>query len=275
MNLWDNMKIKMRERKDIKAVRKNVDALKDVQNQTDKVIFEAFDAHGPVIVKHIRNLTPDLYQRLESYRNMLLDYSNVLSAIPEEKLTQEICIEGVKHSILLLDDVPKKYQTYDLYLEYVRHLCVCLDDVPAEFIDTKLCEVAVAANFENIKFVPAECQTEAMYEEAFKQNEEWIRRGGQGFNLLQYMYHQTEAICLRGVKQKGLSLKDAKYQNDEICLAAVRQNGLALEFVENQTKEICFEAVDNNRKALMHIRDKELAQLTALYANSSVKTMEM
>lgn len=238
------------------------------------MIFAAFDAHGPVIIKHIRDFTPDLYEKLESYVRWSMDYDNVFSTIPEEKLIQEICIKAIEISILFLDDIPEKYCTYELYLEYVKHLGT-LEDVPDKFIDATMCETAVAADFKELQWVPAEYQTEAMYEDAFRQNESFAyKRRGSGLNLLQYMHNQTEKICLRGVKQNGLALKNSKYQTDEICLAAVHENGLALEFVENQTTKICFEAVDENRKALMHIRDKDLAQLTALYASGSPKDEE-
>lgn len=263
------LKEKFQEHKDLRKVRKEASALKDVQNQTNEIVFEAFRYHGLEAIPFIRNLTPELYIKLEIYcEEYLLCSESILSVLPEERITQEICVEAVKWSLLLFDDVPEKFRTYDLYLTYVKKTGHGLEEVPEEYRTAELYNAAVEADAIALQWVPKDFQTDDMYEAAFRENDSRIREHRATFNLLQYMHNQTEEICLRGVEQNGMSLKDAKYQNDEICLAAVKNNGLALQYVKNQTKEICFAAVDEDIKSLMYIHDMDLAQLTALYANA-------
>lgn len=259
------LKEKFQEWKDTQKVHKSAKALKDVQNQTENVIMEAFDYHGAVILPFIKNLTPDLYTKLEKYREYgMICSESVLSSIPENQLTQEICIEAMKISTIYFEDIPEKFRNYEVYREYVKDYnnAFKLNNVPEKYWTTELLEIAVKSNIRALELIPAYLQTERICEIALKSNE-YIRTE----DILKYMCKQTEDICLRAVKQNGIALKDAQYQNNEICLAAVQNNGKALQYVKNQTKEICFAAVEENKDALLYIKDKELALLTALYAN--------
>lgn len=265
-----SIKEKIQKQKDIRTVKKSSEGLKYVDNQTQDVIFAAFRKFGPEIVPYIKNLTVELYSKLEKYRDECMEWrESVISQIPEKKLTQEICVESVRQSILLFDEVPEKFRNYEVYLTYASKSSVGLKEVPKEYCTMELYKAAITWNEEALQYIPAESQTVELCKLAFETNERKCRRNFyiRRTSLLQYIHNQTEELCLIGVKQNGMSLRDAQFQNDEICLAAVKENGLALQFVKNQTKEICFEAVDDDRKALMYIKDKDMAQLVALYAN--------
>lgn len=261
-----NLKEKMQEHKDIKQVTKNPKALNSVKKQTKKVIFAAFRKFGTLVIPAIHNLTVELYEELEKYSER--NYGKeVFPCIPEEKLTEELCLAAIKNSILFFDDIPQKHKTYKVWLEYIKRFGTRINKVPKQFRTAELCLAAVQNDAGALFYVPEELHTNELYEAALETNGN-ERYRSQRINLLQYMPKQTAEICLRAVKQNGMALKDAKFKCEEICLAAVKENGLALQFVENQTKEICFEAVDENRKALMYIKDNDIAQLAALYANS-------
>lgn len=253
------IKEKFQKHKDLRKVRKEASALKDVQNQTNEIVFEAFRYHGLEVIPFIRDLTPKVYIELEKYREEdIICSESILSVLPEERITQEICIEAIKWSRQLFDDVPEKFRTYDLYLTYVKRTGRGLEKVPEKYRTEELYKAAVEADAIALQWVPKDFQTDDMYEAAFRENDSRIRERRATINFLQYMHNQTEEVCLRAVKQNGMSLKDVKYQNDEICLAAVKNNGLALQYVKNQTEEICFEAVKENREALMYVKDKDI-----------------
>ena len=100
------LKEKIQEWQYIRKVRKDVDVLKDIPNQSENIIFEAFHYHGLKIIPFIRDLTPELYVELEEYCSQALICSeSILSVLPESKITQEICIGAINWSPSLFDDL--------------------------------------------------------------------------------------------------------------------------------------------------------------------------
>lgn len=259
-------KEKIQQNKDLKRVREDLLALKDIENQTNKILFEALRRYRSAIIPYIKNLTPERYIQLEKYNDYeLMGTKSVLSAIPENMLTENICIAAIKWRTSLFDDIPEKFKTQKVYAVYLRDYGRGLEYIPKEHLNNKLYNIAVETDPFALQWVPAKSQTIEMYKIAFDENEKRIDKHLKTFNFLQYIHNQTEEICLKCVSQNGISLKDSKYQTNEICLAAVMNDGLALQFVKNQTKDICFAAVKQNLDAILYVKDENLAQLLLTY----------
>ncbi len=75
---------------------------------------------------------------------------------------------------------------------------------------------------------------------------------------LPYVKRQTEAICLKSVKNEGLSLKDVRQQTVEICLAAIESHKDAFQYVEKyfQTREVCLAGVTKDGRNLKDVLNK-------------------
>jgi len=199
------LKEKIQEWKDIKKVRKSASALGEVQNQTDEVVLEAFLCHGTKVLPLINDLTPELFERLVC-RNRWSHSGSLLRFLPEDKITQEICIRALRianyHLDDYLNDIPENYRTYEVYRFYITEKGSDLRKVPREHWTEDLLCSAVLYNSDNFQWIPPELQ--------------------------------TEKICLIAVRRDGLSLKHVAKQTKEICFEAVGENRKALMYVEDK-----------------------------------------
>lgn len=196
------LKEKIQERKDIKKVRKSASALGEIHNQTDEVVLEAFLHHGMKVLPLINDLTPQLFERLNC-RNRWSHSGSLLRFLPEDKITQEICIRALRIADYYLDDIPENCRTYEVYQCYITKKGSDLRKVPREYWTEDLLCSAVFYNSDNFQWIPPELQ--------------------------------TEKICLIAVRRDGLSLKHVAKQTKEICFEAVAENRKALMYIEDNT----------------------------------------
>lgn len=195
------LKEKFQEWKDIKKVRKSATALSEVQNQTDEVVLEAFRHHGMKVLPFINDLTPQLFERLECC-NRWSHSGSVLRFLPEDKITQEVCIRALRIGTYYFDDIPEKCRTYEVYRCYITKKGSDLRKIPREYWTEDLLYSAVFYNSDVLQWIPPESQ--------------------------------TEKICLTAVRHDGLSLKHVANQTKEICFEAVNKNRKALMYIEDK-----------------------------------------
>ena len=82
-----------------------------------------------------------------------------LEFIPNELITEEMCLNMVKTNCGALDDVPEKFITAELCLIAVRGDGRALEYVPEKFKTAELCTEAVKNKRSAFKFVPAALKT--------------------------------------------------------------------------------------------------------------------
>ncbi len=73
----------------------------------------------------------------------------------------------------------------------------------------------------------------------FETSERFILEAiGMVSGCLPYVKRQTEVICLKSVKNEGLSLKDVRHQTEEICLAALKSHPKAFQYIDTYYQSV-------------------------------------
>ena len=156
-----------------------------------------------------------------NYIKQVNDDPYSLIDIPEEDLTERICLEAVRQDGHALHLVKKQTQ--------------------------KICLAAIENNHRAFDWVDLKFFNSKFYLKA-------VERNGMVLEFLSYQ-DQTEELCLKAVQQNGLALEHSEHKTDNILMEAIKQNPFALEYVENPTERLGFEAVKRNGEAIEYINN--------------------
>lgn len=165
--------------------------------------------------------------------------SSGIRFIPENILTEAMCLTAVKNRGKELFDIPEKMRTYKVCLAAVKHnvYWANIRDVPAEHRTKELC-----------------LEVMKRYVRIFKEKEE----------LIPGEYWKDAEFCKNAVNANPCMLKfvPVKIKTFEMCLAAVKADGYALRFVPKKlrTLELCVEAVIQNQYDTRKFVPKEIIQ---------------
>jgi len=204
-----------------------------------------------------------------------------LKYVPEERMTQEMCIDAVSNSPGALESVPVRFKTNQMCLqaaqagftsgeffkilkwvprdcmsEELEKLCIekisqkgsygQFSSIPKEIRMLSISLFAVQQAWDNLRHVPDEFKTSEVYFHAVKQNGKILKQVPRELKSVE--------MCLAGVKQDGWLLQSCipdDLKTEEICLEAVKHDGDILKYVpENlRTAKICLEAVKKTGRA--------------------------
>ena len=203
-----------------------------------------------------------------------------LKYVPEERITQEMCIDAAGNFPGALESVPHSFKTSQMCLKAVQagdtsgdffkilkwvpkdcmsqeleKLCIekisqkgsgQFTSIPEEIRALPISLFAVQQAWDNLRHVPDEFKTSEVYFHAVKQRGKILKQVPREL--------KTKEMCLEGVKQDGWLLQNDipnELKTEEICLEAVKHDGDILEYVpENlRTAKVCLEAVKKTGRA--------------------------
>jgi hypothetical protein len=203
----------------IEAVKQNWLNLPDVPKEQccEELYFEA-------IKKEVASLryVPIEYCTDKICYAAVLCYDDVLGWIEKEYRTKNLCRMATKYSLsITLKYVPDEWITQEMCIEAVNHNCANLEFVPKKWITEEICLIAVTQNGYILKHVPEELRS---YNLCF------IATKTCG-DALEYVPEVSHEICLNAVRNKGTALRYATYVTEEICIEALKQDYNAIEYV--------------------------------------------
>jgi hypothetical protein len=274
-----------------------INIIKNLNNKERKILISKNK-----MVKLLKFSTYIFIDLLNNYKKLLSDtitYDEIINAIktnylalilvPENKLTQLLCLDAVEQNSNTLECIPDNKKSYEMCQKAVINSGLLLQYVPEDIkimYNFEICKIAIEQNSYALEHILIYEMTPTKYlyfcELALKNN---IMRNFDKIDL-----------SLKAVKNNGLALQ---YVNknimsednyDEICISAVKNNGLALQYVDkNNMREdyynmredyynICCFAIIENPLALQYVdkkimlKDKyyEICKLALQYLNSNI-----
>lgn len=219
------------------SIHTNPRAIENVE-QTKELCLKAIDIN-PVVIKYIREPTPEMYEKAMERRPVLI------KDIPKEFLTTNIIkkvVSELGYLIQYIDDptdeiyaaveptyglpyLPDEFKTEEKCLEYLTSKInsYITDDFTIVLLDPSVF----------IKNVP----------ERFYCNEfflEVAKRGNLDRIPLKY---RTEEIIYAALSVDSDNLSYIDDQNEEMCWFAIKRNPLSIKFVRKQTEEMKWYAI--------------------------------
>ncbi len=169
----------------------------------------------------------------------------LISKIPENMRTPEMCLAAVSENPWMLDRVPKHMRTPEMCLIAVSKRCQALGNVPNNLKTPEMCLKAVSCFREEscvLLFVPETMRTPEVCLAAVSQNGrelQWVPD-----NMI------TPEICHAAVLNNAYVLPDIpeSMKTPEMCGAAVSLDPQLLSFVpiSMRTHDVCIKAVSGN-----------------------------
>jgi len=171
------------------------------------------------------------------------EYGRALEFVPEEFITEELCLLSVRQNGWNLHHVPLKYRTKELCEIALNHQYCGYNDIPKEFLTEEWCYIAIKAgskhnNFgpDGLSIIPEEFRSERICLEAAKYDVRAIEN-------IPWEY-KTKELCLIAIKTMRAVVNDLKdqipadYWNDvDFCKEAVRRNFHALKCVPDKIRK--------------------------------------
>lgn len=157
-------------------------------------------------------------EEYNSYKERLKQNGNLLSIIPAEHLTTEMCNIAMANGGTI-EIVPHGLRTKDMCLLSVKTNGLTVKDVPAEFLSPEMCLQAIKSNAHAVKLIPRAHLTEEVLVLAVRNNSS---------TFLELNDDQlTEAICTEYVKHDGMLLARVpeKFRTAAVVEAAVDSTG--------------------------------------------------
>lgn len=160
------------------------------------------------------------------------DFPCAIQYVPEQYLTEELCIAAIKGSCR------SNWEENDIW-EYI----------PINMLSPEVCKVAALCNRYTLDHIPNECKTADVFFEAVKGFGELLICVPKAF--------QSKEMYINAVNQNGGNLKfvPQSERTEEICLAAFnsKSNGAkAVEYIPDRflTEEMCKQAVTQEWETL-------------------------
>jgi hypothetical protein len=187
------------------------------------IFYDVFSKTGQ-FVEYIQYPLPRALSFLEKIKQN--DY--VLKYMVEHNITEEICIEAIKHKNSdILQYIPAKFKTTEFYLKAMKHMNIELKYIPDKLKTKKLCEESlIETGRDSIEYIPDELKTKEFYLESVINYDLYI---------FKYIPNEfvTKELCLEIIKQDGRLLEyiPDEFIDYELCLEAIKQNYKAIKFV--------------------------------------------
>lgn len=144
-----------------------------------------------------------------------------LRFIPEEFVTEEMCLESVKDSGFNLKDVPNKFKTKIVCVTAVGKQPSMLRYVPIKQKTWEICCMAVCASYDVMIYVPDEFKKKLGHIASIAHRKHVRTRGGVSYPQLDQVpiWDMTQKICEYAVFYDRLSLKVVPmwYMSKKIC----------------------------------------------------------
>jgi hypothetical protein len=187
----------------------------------------------------------------------------ILSKVPEEERTLEMCFVAIRYFGAALEFVPDKYKTYELCLDAVRHNipadegCSALAFVPEEHKTPELCLEAIKHDYfppaysepdihggihviicyaPAISYVPQHIRTPKLCFEAIQH----FPTGRPGYFCfpaeVKWDFNDDLPADLDSIMPKCVSIQDL-LDSDELLLNALKQMGMPDEYI-SEAKEL-------------------------------------
>jgi len=222
--------------------------LEYVLEQTEKICLTACRANGNALF-YVKNKTEEIcLTALSNFREEQFNpiCKPIISIIPIEQLTYEMCLISSKIHREALEYIPEKFRTDEILKNCVKY------GWPLTVIKqtSELCMEAVLAYCGNFRYVNEEFKTEELCLQAASQK-------GVGFTILPYIREdkQTEKIQMLALENHTDSFKYIKNPSDEIIKLAIQKIPFNIQYVENQTEELCMLAINLNTYSIGFIKN--------------------
>ena len=239
----------MRNDKNIAAVIKNPAAIRKIKNPSFDVCMAAVMQDG---------------KSGAASRGLLLKYINPAPFTRREYF--KLCHAAVKSNPMAVSMVKEERLATGMY-ERLMSAAVSEDGLSLRLIKKQtpeLCLEAVEQNPKAISYVD-KAMCEAVNPHCYAQLEEAARRPAKGKKSpKKNKIKETEKTKS---KEPVIDLRTIKKQTDALCLKAVKQDGLQLRYVYRQTRKICREAIKQNQAANDYVRDDDMVWLDDLFGD--------
>lgn len=188
-----------------------------------------------------------------------------LRFVPDDMITQDLCLLAVNHGESRLEYVPEEFRTRELYMALVTKCGYLLKTIPEEHKDHQLCLAAIKAGA-NMADVPLVHQTRAVWHAAFEKSKFVIKQMPEEFMTaeicregmiedlenMQYIpaHLRTREIWLIYVSSDSSRLAELpkQYQTQDMYQDLMSKNPGVIKFIphEYQTKEMWLTALRFN-----------------------------
>jgi hypothetical protein len=218
------------------------------------------------------------------YLKFVKNSGSLLSMVPREMLSREICLEAVKQYGLVLEEVPEEFVDEQMCDIAVANNGLALWGLPQRYLTEERCMIAVKQNGQSLSYVPQHMKTREMCLEALRQkvlpdvlilsevpesllDSEicTISITQQGENLRYVPQHiKTREMCLLALQREPSLFTTpwvSEYKHEaEFIMAVVQSNGAFLSEIplKERTEEINYEAVKNSPTALAYVHSSSL-----------------
>ena len=196
-----------------------------------------------------------------------------LNAIPQDKITQEILLEAVKHDGNIIFRIPITNRTPEMYLSAVSNQPKVIEEMPKDLINNEIANVAVSKNPSLIKHVPTPILSSKTILLALQQDGktiEYIDKTLLTPELCQIAFNQnpniielidqewiTESMAKTIVSKDGSKIRylPANKMSPEIIFLAIQQNGENIQYIDKQllTSQLCQLAFKQNKASFWYI----------------------
>jgi hypothetical protein len=216
-----------------------------------------------------RTIPNDIYNRLK--------YS-ALSILQIENPTALMWMYAFQLDNLLKFKIPIEKQTANMWLAGLKLDKLDFNSTtPISCMSRKVCLFAVRKQWNALKYIPEELQTDAICYAA-------VNSFGAS---LKYVKKQTPSLCKRAIETYTLAIEYVKeptlelceyafrldmhcfgslpIQTPEMCKKIVEHDPLSLIYVKEQTEELCIEAVKKDKHAINAVHDPVLRDMLTVW----------
>jgi hypothetical protein len=224
-----------------------------------------------------------LNKEQEDWLGKIKSDSEKLKKVPEELLTEELCLAAMESNGYALKYVPEALKTEAVCLAAVQHGSLALEFVPEELKTEAICFAAVKQDCDAIKYIPDALKTGA-FEAMIRPVISWSSNLRYGIELISWKFMAlskeqvkwlekisgnsenfrevpeellTVEFCLAAMESNGYALiyVPEALKTEAVYLAAVQRYGGVLEYIPEalKTEALCLAAVQQNGDALKYV----------------------
>ena len=204
----------------------------------------------------------------ERYAAVIGEYGLPLSSVPQDALTQPMCLDALRKGRGRLSDVPKGMRDREICLEAMRTRGDALECVPKRFLDPEIINAAIESAPDSFRHI----HSYRKVLKAIKDRALWHRIVARYGDFLTAMPKDLldRTACLLAVTNDGRMLAHVPddFRDSEICSKAVENHASALKFVppDLRTRALCETAVGKNGATLCYVPTEIRDNLLSLIA---------
>lgn len=203
-------------------------------NRKENVKMENLDKIYEICIKHLEEYpgaieyVPEQYlteelciAALKGTQDLDWDGEKIWEHIPMDKLTPRVCEAAACYNRYALEHIPDSCKTSKVYFEAVKSFGYLLKVVPIAFHSKEMYINSVSQNGGNLEYVPAEKRSEEICKAAFNAE----NSGGAAVEFIPDKY-LTEDMCLSAVSSDGklLDVIPTHYKTVEVCLSSLKHS---------------------------------------------------